>query len=192
MNATVFIAASLDGFIARENGDIDWLTSIDGGEAGEDYGFKDFMDSLDAIVMGRNTFELVSTFTEWPYGSTPLFVLTSRELEIPDALKATVERMSGTPSQVAAALDSRGMENVYVDGGKTIQGFIADGLIRRIIITHIPVLLGRGIPLFGEVPGDVRLDHLRTQSYSNGLVQSEYAIGSAADDTGSDVSASEG
>ena len=180
MKATVYIATSLDGFIARENGGIDWLTGGNdgGGDGGpaEDYGYKAFFDSVDALVMGRNTYELVRTFGQWPYGSKPVFVLTTRGVEIPDSLKSSVETLSGNPRQVVEDLGTRGIAHIYVDGGKTVQGFIAEGLVQRLIITRVPILIGRGIPLFGAVPHDIRLKHIETRPYSSGLVQSEYEV----------------
>jgi dihydrofolate reductase len=178
MKATVFIATSLDGFIAREDGGIDWLNSPDGAAPGEDYGYRALFDSVDAVVMGRNTYELVQSFglKEWPYGTKPVVVLTNRPLEIPESIAATVETMSGSPDAVVERLAARGLKHLYVDGGSTIQNFLAEGQIQRLILSRIPVLIGRGIPLFGPVPHDIRLRHVETRSFSSGLVQSEYEV----------------
>jgi dihydrofolate reductase len=180
MKATVYIATSLDGFIAREDGGIDWLPPIEAGDDGEDYGYHAFFASVDTLVMGRNTFELVRGFGQWPYGDKRVIVLTSRPLDLPDAFAGRVEPMSGSPGEVAERLGARGAQHLYVDGGKTIQGFLAEGLIQRLIIARIPVLIGRGIPLFGPVPHDIRLRHVATRAYANGLVQSEYEVVPAA------------
>ncbi len=174
MTASVFIATSLDGFIARENGDIDWLEAP--AEDGEDYGFADFFRSVDALVMGRNTFELARSFDDWPYGSKPVVVLTSRFLDIPEELAGHVGSMSGTPEEIVSVLSRKGMKRLYVDGGKTIQGFLRAGLVQHINITRIPILIGRGIPLFGPLERDIRLQHIGTRVYPNGLVQSEYEV----------------
>jgi len=179
VRASVFIATSLDGFIAREDGGIDWL-EVPGGDPGEDYGFEAFFGSVDALVMGRNTYDVVRTFGEWPYGAKPVIVLTSRPLEIPEELADRVETMFGAPAEVVRELGARGMRHLYVDGGKTIQDFLAAGLIQRMTITRIPVLIGRGIPLFGPVPHDIRLQHVETRTYANGLVQSTYDVLPAA------------
>jgi dihydrofolate reductase len=143
---------------------------------GEDYGYTAFFDSVDALVMGRNTYELVRTFGEWPYGTKPVVVLTNRPLEIPESISATVERMAGSPGQIVERLAERGMKHLYIDGGKTVQAFLAEGLIQRLIVTRVPVLIGRGIPLFGPVPQDIRLRHIETRSFASGLVQSEYEV----------------
>lgn len=172
MHCTVFIATSMDGYIAREDGAIDWLPTY----GDEDYGYHAFFRTVDALVMGRNTYELVRTFGEWPYGEKPLVVLSSRGVDIPPELEGTVEPMSGTPTEVVERLAARGYEHLYIDGGKTVQRFLAEGLIDRMIITRIPVLIGAGIPLFGAVPRDIPLRHVRTNSYPNGLVQSEYEV----------------
>jgi dihydrofolate reductase len=166
----------LDGFIARENGDLDWLPAGGGVSADEDYGYKTFMSTVDALVMGRHTYEKVRTFGDWPYGDKPVVVLSTRQLTIPPFLAKSVESMSGTPAEVLARLAARGARHLYVDGGKTIQLFLDAGAIQRLIITRIPVLIGQGIPLFGPLQRDVRLRHIETRQYASGLVQSEYEV----------------
>lgn len=172
MRASVFIGASLDGFIAREDGGLDWLPQ--GG--GEEYGYPEFIETVDVIVMGRLTYEAVLGFDDWPYGSRPVVVLSSRPVALPTAPAAAVEWMSGDVPEIVRELAQRGARHLYVDGGKTIQRFLAAGAITRFIITRVPVLLGRGVPLFGPLPGDVRLRHVRTQAFASGLVQSEYEV----------------
>ncbi|HZH43644.1 MAG TPA: dihydrofolate reductase family protein [Lysobacter sp.] len=177
MPASVYIATSLDGFIARENGDLDWLNTHSGGtDDGGDYGYGAFMAGIDALVMGRGTYEKVLTFGGWPYGDKPVVVLSHRPVEFPGHVPACVEAMSGTPQEIVSALASRGWHRLYVDGGKTVQAFLDAGLVDRLIISRIPVLIGRGIPLFGPLSRDIRLRHVDTRAYANGLVQSEYAI----------------
>lgn len=173
MSGHVFIATSLDGFIARPDGDIDWLPAI---ESGEDYGYHAFMAGIDAIVMGRASFEKVLSFGEWPYGETPVVVLSSRQLELPARLAGMVHAMRGEPREIEAQCATRGWNELYVDGGATIQRFLTAGCITRLIITRIPVLIGEGLPLFGPAGHDIPLAHVRTQSYGNGLVQSEYRV----------------
>jgi len=175
VQATVFIATSLDGFIARENGDIDWLPAMEG-PGGEDYGYHGFMETVDVLVMGRHSYEKVRTLGPWFYGKKPVVVLTSGPLDIPPDLADTVESMGGDPREIIARLHERGARHLYVDGGLTIQRFLAANAIQRIIITRIPVLIGSGIPLFGKLPRDVRLQHLQTRAWPNGLVQSQYTV----------------
>jgi dihydrofolate reductase len=165
----------LDGFIARKNGELDWLPLPSEG-AGEDYGYASFKGRIDGLVMGRKTFEKVLSFGEWPYGKTAVIVLTRRALRIPPALSGSVEVMSGPPSQVATRLAKRGLHRLYLDGGQTIQGFLEAGLVNELIITRIPILLGSGIPLFGPLSGDVALRHVKTRQYASGLVQSTYEV----------------
>ena len=167
MRVSVFIATSLDGFIARTNGDLDWLP-----EAPEDHGYDEFMATVDTIVMGRHTYEKVLTFGAWPF-TKPVVVLTSRPMTPPPD-GAAVTAMHGTPSEIVAALAATGVQSIYLDGGVTVQRFLEAGLLDRLIITRIPVLLGAGIPLFGALSRDVRLRHVRTESWPSGLVQSEY------------------
>lgn len=171
MKASVFIATSLDGFIARTNGDLDWLPA--GG--GEPHGYDEFIASVDALVIGRKTYETVLAFETWPYGQKPVFVLSTRALA-PAPPGAVVEHMSGDPAEIVSRLAARGIRHIYVDGGITIQRFLQAGLLQRLIITRIPVLLGVGIPLFGNLPHDIRLEHVTTRAFAGGLVQSEYTV----------------
>jgi dihydrofolate reductase len=175
MKASVYIATSLDGFIAREDGDIDWLGETTG-EDGEDYGYKKFMDTVDVQVMGRNTYETVLSFAEWPYGDNHVVVLSSRPIDIPESMAKSVEAMSCSAAELVERLEKSGAKHLYIDGGKTIQSFLDAGLIQRLIITRIPVLIGRGIPLFGPTQTDIKLRHIETRSFPDGLTQSEYEV----------------
>ena len=159
MKASVYIATSLDGFIARENGELDWLPGSDGvsHSDAEDYGFAAFLDSVDALVMGRKTFEMVASFGQWPYGEKKVFVFTNILDKVPDSLAGKMELRSGSIADLYNELKRSGLKKLYVDGGKTIQGFLSLGLIDEITISRIPVLIGSGIPLFGLLPEDVQL-----------------------------------
>lgn len=171
MKASVFVGTSLDGFIARTNGDLDWLPP--GG--GEPHGYDEFMATLDALVIGRKTYETVLSFHPWPYGKKPVFVLSTHPLT-PFPSGAVVERMSGTPADIVSQLSARGIGHIYVDGGITIQRFLQSRLIQRLIITRVPVILGEGISLFGPTERDIHLKHIATRQFASGLVQSEYAV----------------
>jgi dihydrofolate reductase len=173
VKASVFIATSLDGFIARPDGALDWLPGF---SDGEDYGYAAFISTVGALVMGRASYETVLSFGTWPYGDMPVVVLSSAPVPIDPALAGRVEWMAAPPAEVVRRLGERGVEHIYVDGGKTIQRFLADGRIQEMIITRVPVLLGDGIPLFGALPGDVLLRHLETRVYPDGLVQSRYEV----------------
>jgi dihydrofolate reductase len=171
MTASVFVGTSVDGFIARTNGALDWLP-----EDGEPHGYDEFIASVDAIVIGRKTFETVLTFGAWPYGQRRVVVLSNRPLDLSVVGEGVVEQMAGPPAEIVSQLAARGIHNLYVDGGITIQGFLRAGVIERLIITRVPVLIGEGIPLFGTLPRDVRLRHVTTRQYPSGLVQSEYQV----------------
>lgn len=173
MKTSIFVGTSLDGFIARADGALDFLPA--GG--GEPHGYDEFMATVDALVIGRNTFETVLTFDSWPYGDKRVFVLSTRPLASPPP-GASVERMSGDPAEIVSELASRGVRHAYVDGGITIQRFLRAGMIQRLVITRVPVLIGSGIPLFGTLQGDVALEHVATRQYASGLVQSEYLVAS--------------
>lgn len=171
MRASVFVGTSLDGFIARPNGELDWLPH--GG--GEEHGYEAFFASVDALVIGRHTYETVLGFGGWVYGTKPVFVLSTGTLR-PAPAGAIIEHLAGEPAQVVAQLEARGVGHAYVDGGITVQRFLRAGLIQRLIITRVPVLIGEGIPLFGPTGRDIRLKHLTTRQYPSGLVQSEYDV----------------
>jgi dihydrofolate reductase len=171
MKATVFVGTSVDGFIARRNGAFDFLP--EGG--GEPHGYDEFMASVDVLVIGRNTFEQLRGFQTWPYGAKRVVVLSSRAIDT-NVRGATLEHMSGSPAQVTQRLAASGAQHAYIDGGITVQRFLRAGLIQRLIITRVPVLIGEGIPLFGVLPHDVRLQHVLTTTYSGGLVKSEYEV----------------
>lgn len=176
---SVFIATSLDGFIARGNDDIEWLHNSGHGEVeeGEDFGYKEFIASVDALVMGRNSYEKVRSFEgAWPYGETPVFVLTNRKIEIPENISDTVHSASGPAAEILQQLARQGYHHLYLDGGQTITGFLEAGLVDELIITRIPILIGGGIPLFGPLSRDIKLRHVETQPYNNGFVQSRYEV----------------
>jgi dihydrofolate reductase len=172
MKVSVFVGTSVDGFIARPNGALDFLPP--GG--GEPHGYNEFIATVDALVIGRNTFETVLAFPSWPYGDKRVVVLSSRPIDFSKVRGGVVEQISGSPAGIVAQLAATGVKHIYVDGGITIQRFLRAGLVDRLTITRVPVLIGQGIPLFAALLRDVQLRHVRTQSYPSGLVQSEYEV----------------
>jgi len=176
MLTSVFVGMSLDGFIARPDGRFDFLKSAEGAP----HGYEEFMATVDAMLIGSGTYQVVLGLGGWFYGKKPVFVLSTKPLA-PAPKEATVERMSGEPREIAAQLDARGIKHVYVDGGLTVQRFLYAGLIHRLIINRVPVLIGTGIPLFGPLSRDVPLKHIATRSLKGGGVQSEYHIGDVKD-----------
>jgi dihydrofolate reductase len=175
MKLSVFCGVSVDGFLARPNDALDFLRT---GEQ-EPHGFEEFYGSVDVVVIGRKTFEVVLTFGKWFYGKKPVVVLSSGLLDFSSVKGGVVEQMSGEPAEIVTQLKTRGFKHAYIDGGITIQRFLAAGLIDRLVITRVPVLIGTGIPLFGPVPRDISLCHVATRCYNGGLVQSEYEVGTA-------------
>ncbi len=172
MKTTVYIATSLDGFIARKDGNIDWMINIEN-PTNDDYGYADFTSTIDAIVMGRGTFEKVLSFPSWPYEKR-VFVLSTTLKDVPSNLEGKVNLLSLTPKDLLSHLSKEGYSSIYVDGGKTIQGFLKQDLIDELIVTKIPVLIGSGIPLFGHLDHDLGFQHMETKTYPNGLVKSHY------------------
>lgn len=180
IKCSVFIATSLDGYIARSDGSLDWLPGSDGKGGGEDYGFGAFFASIDTLVMGRKTYELARSFDEWPYQGKNVVVLSSGFVQMPVEIGAGVTGTSASPAQLLQHLAAQGARHVYVDGGRAIQSFLRDNLIHELTITRIPVLIGVGIPLFGPLPHDVALQHMETKAYESGFVQSRYRVVHAA------------
>src|SRR4030095_2292234 len=172
MKTNVYIGASLDGFIAREDGDIDWLVKFESKEIQDSY--QEFIREIDAIVIGRGTFEKVLSFPTWPY-EKKVFVLSTTIKKMPEILAGKAAILSMKPKELLSYLSHEGFSNIYVDGGKVIQSFLKEDYIDEMIITKVPVLLGNGIPLFGELDHILSFEHLQTHIYSNGLVKSHYA-----------------
>lgn len=177
-HCSVFIATSLDGFIAREDGSIDWLMQANARvPAGEDCGYAAHMSRIDALVMGRQTVEQVLGFDSWPYEERHHVYVLSRSLAaLPPGTPASVSLHAGPPQALLAQARERGHRSLYVDGGQTIQAFLAEDLIDELTITTIPVLLGRGRPLFGPLGArpEQWLQHVETRAYPFGFVQSRY------------------
>jgi dihydrofolate reductase len=173
MKASVFCGVSVDGFLARPDGALDFLP-----DEPEEHGYEAFFASVDTLVVGRKTYETVLGFDGWVYGDKRVVVLSSRPIDL-SAAKARggrVEQMGGEPKEILAKLAESGARHAYVDGGLTIQGFLRAGVIDRLVVTRVPVLIGQGLPLFGALRGDVRLRHVSTRTFPSGLVQSEYHV----------------
>lgn len=177
IRCSVFIAASIDGFIARPNGDIEWL-HLPEYETAKLNGvtYERFIATVDALVMGRKTLEKILSFPEWPYEGTPVIALSRQPLQIHAHLEGKVELMAGDVTSLVATLAERGMKHLYIDGGQTIQAFLEAGLVNELIITRIPVLLGQGIPLFSQIGRQLELRHIGTHESDNGFVQSRYQV----------------
>jgi len=171
----VFIAVSLDGYIARPDGGIDWLLSRD--DPAEDHGYDAFIADKDMIVMGRGSYEQVAGFAAWPY-DRPVLVLSARlaGTPVPARLQGKVRFADLTPAGAMQAMEREGVRRVYVDGGRLVQSFLRANLIADMVITTAPVLIGAGRPLFGELPGDKSLSLVSSRSFPSGLVQSTYRL----------------
>lgn len=177
VKCSAYLAASLDGFIARPDGDVAWLHRPEYSPMGEGgLSYEDFIRTVDLLVVGRRSFEKVLTFGGWPYEGTPVVVLTNHGVDIPEALSGKVRVAAGSPAELVGRFETEGRKHLYVDGGDTIQRFLRARLLDEITITWIPVLLGDGIPLFGSLDGDVHLRHLETATLQNGFVQTRYRI----------------
>lgn len=170
----VYIATSLDGYIAKEDGNIDWLMNFPNPEK-SDYGFSIFLERLDGIIMGRKTFETILGFKEWPYAKpVPVFVLSNSLIELPDKFQGKAQIVKGELKAILARLADRGIKNLYIDGGLTVQNFLKEDLIDEMTITKIPILLGSGIPLFDRNCLELEFEHIETKVFNNMIVRSRY------------------
>ena len=171
MKTSVYIGTSLDGFIAKTDGNIDWLTQYANDDA--IHAYEEFMNGIDAIVIGRGTFEKILTFPSWPY-EKKAFVLSTSLKQLPDTLNDKAIILSMKPKELLTYLSGMGFSSIYVDGGKVIQDFLKEDAIDELIISKVPLLIGNGIPLFGFLSADLKFKHMRTEIQSNGLVRSYY------------------
>ncbi|NUN06523.1 MAG: dihydrofolate reductase [Bdellovibrio sp.] len=171
----VFIATSLDGFIARPDGDIAWLLKRD--DPSEDHGYNSFMANIDGIIMGRGTYEKVAAMEQWYY-EKPVIVLskTLRQQDLPARLADKVRIMNLTPREIMKLLEEQSWKHVYVDGEQVIQSFLRENLIDDLVITQVPVLIGQGLSLFGSINEDISLKLLKTTPFPSGLLQTHYKI----------------
>jgi dihydrofolate reductase len=175
---SVFLGMSVDGFIARLDGDLSWLTGGDeaGGApddgAGGDFGFSDFVAGIDALVMGRSTYDVIAPIDEWPYQGKPVHVL-STTLEVGADPRITVHRSF---DEALAAVTAAGYRRVYVDGGRTVHAFLRAGLISDLTLSRVPVLIGTGHTPFGELAADIPLEHVGTRTFPGGMVQTTYRV----------------
>ena len=165
LTGSVFLGMSVDGFIARLDGDLSWLT-------GGDFGFADFVSGIDALVMGRGTYDVIAPMEEWPYQGKPVHVLSTTLAADADP-RIVVHRSF---EEAVAALTAAGYRRVYVDGGRTVHAFLRAGLISDLTLSRVPVLIGTGHTPFGELVADIPLEHVRTQTYAGGMVQSTYRV----------------
>ncbi len=172
---SVFCGVSVDGFLARPNHKVDFLETHEH----EPHGYEEFFSSVDVVVIGRNTYQFVVSYGKWLYGKKPVVVLSSRPIDFSWIKNGVVEQMSGEPAEIVAKLEAYGYRHAYIDGGVTIQRFLAAGLIDRMVISSVPVLIGSGMPLFGPLPHDIPLRHVATRTYPGGLVQNEYEVAGA-------------
>ncbi|WP_065204416.1 dihydrofolate reductase family protein [Shewanella woodyi] len=173
MSNIVYIAASLDGYIADKNGSVDWLHEVPNPE-GSDMGFGELMERVDGLVMGRNTFEMVLSFgVDWPYNK-PVFVLSNRLTQLPEGVEDNAFLLNGTPKEVMSKINALGYNNLYIDGGVTIQNFLKADLIDEMIITTIPVLLGGGSPLFGDLLEPLKFSYVKSEQLLDCVVKNYY------------------
>lgn len=170
------MAMSLDGFVARHDHQLDWLTKQPTGD--DDHGYSEFFAGVDGVVMGKGSFQNVLSFGgDWPYDK-PVIVL-SRSLsgdDIPDALRDRVRLSDSSPADLMRSLGQQGWSRAYIDGGHLVQSFIREGLIDDLVVTWIPILIGSGIRLFGNLEQDIDLELLRSQQYPSGLLQTHYRL----------------
>ena len=174
MKVIAYLASSLDGYIADSDGGVDWLNSLPNPDK-SDFGFSDFMNSIDALLMGANTFKTVQSFGMWPY-TKPVFVLSNSIKKIPDGFEDKIELLKGELKDVLKDLKKKGFENIYADGGVVVKDCLSQNILDEIIITRVPVSLGSGVSLFPLSEISLNFEHLGTEVLGVGLVKSRYQI----------------
>jgi dihydrofolate reductase len=179
MKTVAYLAVSLDGYIADKNGGVDWLNEIPNPDQ-SDFGFAEFMCSVDAMVMGANTFRVVQSFGAWPY-EKPVFVASNSIKRVPKGYEDRISLVQGEVREILTDIRDLGHERLYIDGGKLIQNCLLAGMLDEMIITQIPIILGSGIPLFVEFENSIHLEHKETQVIGVGLVKNHYLIKKAPD-----------
>ena len=173
----IFLAISLDGFIARNNGEIDWLEKFNSDDPNEDYGFGEFFKRMDCLVMGRKSFEKVLSFQKWPYTGKPVQILSRTLTSLPAAVSSLAELTPKlSPHELLDYWVGLGWQRIYLDGGEAARSFLECGLVKQLTLTRIPIILGTGKPLFGNTLPEIILKHLHTRSIVSGLVLSDYAV----------------
>ena len=172
MRTVIYIATSLDGFIARPDGDIEWLIDIPN-PTNSDFGYSEYISGIDGILMGRNTYEAALSFESWPFNK-PVFILSNILEGVPRELENKAEIVNGELKDILQRLKMRGITNLYIDGGRTIQSFLTEDLINEMIITTVPILLGDGIPLFGHLNKDLKFKCEKVEFISEYLVKHYY------------------
>jgi dihydrofolate reductase len=172
MSNIVYIATSLDGFIADSNNDIEWLATFPN-EENTDYGYSEFIKSINCIVIGRKTFETALSFKEWPY-QLPVFILSNSMKKLPENLINKAFIVNGNLKTIIKEIKEKGLENIYIDGGKAIQSFLSEDLIDEMYLSKVPIILGKGIPLFGNIEKQSDWKHIHTDVYKNGIIKSHY------------------
>ena len=191
MKCSVYIATSIDGFIARKDGSIDWLEITTVPDSREEENFLDFFEytrSVDCMVMGRKSMETIASMNlkpdQWPYGKTKIIVLSKTVSEIPESLSKLTDQMdifSGSIKELVEKLEGDGYQHAYIDGGKTIQSFLKEGLIQEMTVTVLPILIGEGIPLFGKLENDILLDKVSSTACSNNMIQNRFYLKNFSD-----------
>ncbi|OGR78156.1 MAG: hypothetical protein A2X32_02005 [Elusimicrobia bacterium GWC2_64_44] len=169
----VFVGASLDGYIADGNNGLAWLDGVNA--SGEDYGYDAFLASVDAVLLGRNTYELTRKFPDWPYKDRKVYVLTHRPLEPVKQERA----VSGELRPILEDLAGEGARRVYLDGGRAIQAGLKAGLVTGLTVSVVPVLLGGGVPLFGAFGRTLALKNTAARRFNSGLVRLDYEVKSS-------------
>ncbi len=177
VKVSVFVGTSLDGYISRRDGRIDWLEKANRKvTTGEDFGLNSLLNSIDLLIMGSKTFEQVQTFEDWLYKDTKIIVMSSRDLEIPSKLMETVTVTKESPSQLIERLSTESINHVYVDGGMLIHSFLVSGLVNEITVTIVPIIIGSGKSFSGILPMDISLQHLKSTTFESGFVQIQYRV----------------
>ena len=172
MKVTYYVASSLDGYIAKEDGDVSWLEELN--ISMEDAGYDEFYSTVNALVMGRKTYEIIVSFGQWPYGEKPVWVCSSNKIT---AIEGCSLQDGNTPEEVCKAANEMNIKHLWlVGGGSLASSFVESNLLTNISLSLMPILLGSGIKLFGDLPSPIRINKESEKTHESGMVQLEYSI----------------
>jgi len=176
MQITYYVAASLDGFIAKEDGDVSWLEELD--IPFSETGYDEYFETVDAIVMGRKTYEIICSFAGWPYGNKPVWICSRDKSILP--VEGCNLQPGKSPEDVMELAKQMKINHLWlVGGGQLATSFLEKNMLNKIILSHMPIILGSGIKLFGDIAQAEKVKFERYKSYPSGFLQSQYSINKA-------------
>ena len=172
MKITYYVASSLDGYIAKQDGDVSWLDDL--GISPEEAGYEEFYSTVDALVMGRKTYDMIVSFGQWPYGDKPVWICSSRKVK---PINDCNMQNGKTPQDIYSEAQAQGVNHLWlVGGGMLAASFLEEKLLTHLSISQMPIILGGGIRLFGELLSPIKIQRISMEPQKSGFTQMEFLI----------------